>query len=187
MKYEVTCGCGRNIGVGATQAGRKLDCPACGQPVQVPRLSTLRISAGEEAIPLNSVERVEQAVRQGKLPSNQVCPITGGNPDSIAVFRIHCEQTWKKEGDSLVESIFWRVLFGGWIGRMIADSRAAKPEVLGRNTAVDAPVRVSSSTLQSLSHQRNQREMHRILKAVPEYAAVLADFPKARVIFIQSV
>lgn len=188
MSYTVTCSCGSVLLVAATQAGSTLECSNCGQSVKVPRLSALRVAAGESAIPLNAAERVNQAVTAGKLPSNLLCPVTGGKADAIAVFRIHCEQTWKKGQDaSAMQLVLWFMFFG-WLGLLFAWVRG-KPEkeVLGRDMFIDAPLRVSTAALQQLSRQRNQRSLRDLLAGTPEYAAVFVEFPGAQISFNSGV
>ena len=185
MPYSTSCSCGRELAVEATQAGAELECPSCRRNVKVPRLSQLRVAVGESAIPLNSGERVTQAVRQGLLPNNLVCPVTGGKANAVAVFRIHCERSWKRtqdSGDDHAISRLITLLFFGLLGFFVWTSRK-RHEVLGRDTFVDAPLRVSSDVVRQLSRQRNQRELKRLLCTVPEYAAVFEEYPGATVTF----
>ena len=190
MPYSVSCACGRQFPVEATQAGAELDCPSCSRSVKVPRLSSLRSAAGEEAIPLNAMERVNQAVKLGLLPSNLVCPVTGGRVDAVAVFRIQCERSWKRtqdgessDGISRLISVMLSGFLLGFLGLFVWSSRKSGVEVLGRDTFVNAPLRVSADVLKQLSRQRNQRELKRLLSTVPEYAAVFAEYPNATVSF----
>lgn len=188
MSYAVTCSCGSVLPVAATQAGSTLECSSCRQSVKVPRLSALRVAAGESAIPLNAAERVNQAVTAGKLPSNQLCPVTGGKADAIAVFRIHCEQTWKKGQDASMTQLVIGLLLFGWLGAIFAAFRGkGEKEVLGRDVFVDAPLRVSTAALPQLSRQKNQRTLRNLLAATPEYAAVFVEFPGAQISFNSGV
>lgn len=190
MPYSTACSCGRELTVEATQAGAELECPSCRRSVKVPRLSQLRVAAGESAIPLNAMERVHQAVKSGQLPSNLVCPVTGGKVDAIAVFRIQCERSWKRRQDVGDDNVWDRLitiligsLFVNLLGFFAWTSRKEGQETLGRDTFVDAPLRVSSDVLKQLSRQRNQRELRRLLCTVPEYAAVFDEYPGATVAF----
>jgi hypothetical protein len=186
MPYSISCSCGREFAVEATQAGAELECPGCRRSVKVPRLSQLRVAAGESAIPLNAAERVTVAVREGKLPNNLVCPVTGGMANAVAVFHIHCERSWKRRqeaGDDNVWDRLSSMLFWGMLGFFVWTSRKGVQETLGRDTFVDAPLRVSSEVLRQLSRQRNQRELRGLLGTVPEYAAVFQEYPGATVSF----
>ncbi|WP_254512637.1 hypothetical protein [Anatilimnocola floriformis] len=187
MPYTTSCPCGRDVPVEATQAGTELECPGCRRSVRVPRLSALRVAAGETAIPLNAAERVAHAVKQGLLPSNLVCPVTHGSVNAVAIFRIHCERSWKREQaaeeDHAISRLITMLLFS-FVGLFVWTSRKGKQEVLGRDTFVDTPLGVSSEALPQLSRQRNQRELQRLLCAIPEYAAVFAEYPGATVSFV---
>jgi hypothetical protein len=184
MKYSVTCSCGQILPVEATQAGSTLTC-RCQQTVKVPRLSVLRLAAGESAIPLNAAERVRQAVSNGALPDNDLCPITGRVPDAIAVFRIHCEKVWQQStGDaSTLQYIFWFLVLG-WIGIVIAMLRGKRDaEQRGRDTYVDAPLRVSAEVLKRLSKERNQYSLRELLSSTTHYAELFAAYPEAEITF----
>lgn len=184
MKYSVTCSCGQILPVEATQAGSTLTC-RCQQTVKVPRLSALRVAAGESAIPLNAAERVQQAVVNGTLPDNDLCPITGRVPDAIAVFRIRCEKVWRQStGDaSTLQYIFWFLVLG-WIGIVIAMLRGKREvEERGRDTYVDAPLRVSAEVLKRLSRERNQSFLKEILANTKLYAELFGEYPDAEIKF----
>jgi hypothetical protein len=183
MKYSVECNCGRTLPVEATQAGSTLVCTGCNQAVPVPRLSKLRVAAGETAIPLNAAERVRQAVHNGTLPSNSVCPVTGGVADSTAVFLVRCESSWRKGGQTSTAQliVFW--LFLGWIGVLIAMLRNRETEIHGRETVVTAPLRVSTAGLLQLSRGWSQSALRALLASVPQYAELFHEYPSAEISF----
>lgn len=193
MKYSVTCDCGQILPVEATQAGSTLQC-RCERTVQVPRLSALRVAAGETAIPLNAAERVRQGVRDGTLPNNPLCPLTARVPDAIAVFRVRCEKVWRRRTDddsfSTWQAIFWGMVLGpaGIMlsvlrGMVRSRWRAGGVEELGRDTFVEAPVRVAAEVLPQLARQRNQRRLRDILTPTPQYADLFAEYPDAEIKF----
>jgi hypothetical protein len=193
MKYSVSCSCGQVFPVEATQAGSTLQC-RCERAIQVPRLSALRIAAGETAIPLNAAERVRLGVLNKTLPDNDICPITGRIPDAVAVFRILCERVWKRQVDndsfSVGRAFLWGIVAGP-AGIMFAVLRSlignrlspSGTEQLGRNTVVDAPLRVAAEALPQLSRTQNQRKLRELLQPTRAYADLFAEFPDTDIKF----
>ena len=186
MKYSVECKCGRTLPVEATQAGSTLVCTGCSQPVPVPRLSALRVAAGETAIPLNAAERVRQAVHDGTLPSNSVCPVTGSLADSTAIFLIRCEIAWRKNAEPSTAQVIVFGLLLGWVGVLIALLRGrgnGETEIQGRETVVKAPLRVSEEALRQLSRGWSQSALRGLLSNVPQYADLFKEYPSAEILF----
>jgi hypothetical protein len=65
--YSVCCSCGRDVPVQASQAGSIVVCQ-CGAGLDVPPLSRLRASAGEDPIPRNTIEHIRVMIRNKELP-----------------------------------------------------------------------------------------------------------------------
>ncbi len=181
MSYSTTCECGAIHAVAATQAGTTLECK-CGRAVCVPALSALRQAAGETPIPLNTIERIEAMIRDGELPSGNVCPVSGRPADRVVHLRVECEQSWVRGGDPMDSGAgFAFMLLFGWIGLMLA-SRASRPrEELGRDTAVTVPLGVASEARSKVMRMRRQKALKALLRSTPIYAELLDQFPDAHV------
>jgi len=76
--------------------------------------------------------------------------------------------------------VAWTLVFG-WIGALIAIRKSRPQEVLGRDTFLRVPVRVSSEALPKLVRMRRQKKLKAILRETPIYAELLDEFPEATV------
>lgn len=162
----------------ASQAGSTFACQ-CGRSVVVPTLSTLRKSAGESAIPLSSIERIEIMLRNGELPTGDICPVSGRPTDDTIQFHVQCEKMWVRGGSS-----FWQVLayvlFFGWLGLLI-HQEPEEVERFGRETSILIPLRISSEVRPKILRMKRQKKLKALLAQVPIYSQLLNDFPDATI------
>jgi len=185
MSYSVTCECGLVHSVSATDAGSTLRC-RCGRSVDVPLLSSLRKSAGDEAFPLSTIERIRAMIRDGELPSGDICPCSGRPADDGILVHVQCERTWVRGGEPINSSkVLGCFLVFGWIGALIASLRMRPREDLGRDTSIQVPLRVSSDVRPKLLRMR-QKALKAILRQTPVYAQLLDEFPEAEVVPIET-
>ena len=183
MSYQVTCECGRRHTVKASQAGSSFPC-SCGQSVSVPLMSQLRQSAGEERIRRSPIERVQALINEGKLPSNDDCPLTGQPADRTVVLRVVCEQTWIRGESKNWVTLVLALLFG-WLGVLMAIFGPSRPrEVLGRDTQLDVPLRVSGEGEEQLRNTSRQQVFQKALEDTPAYRDLLQEYPEAWACFI---
>jgi hypothetical protein len=181
MNYSVTCGCGRIRAVEATQAGSTLKC-ACGRSITVPLLSTLRSTAGENAIPLNTIDTIREMIRRGELPSGEVCPHSGRRADSTVYFHVQCERMWVRGNDSTnIGSTIVHFLLLGWMASLFASLKSRPLEELGRDTSLELPLRISSEVSATIMRMRRQKTLKRLLRSTPIYATLLDEFPEGAV------
>ena len=182
MSYSVTCRCGKNLPVSAVQAGSTILC-MCGAAVDVPLLSALRRSAGETAIPLNAIETIQALIRDGELPSGDVCPYSGASANRTFLVRVQCERSFVRGSDPIdAKGAIFYVVFFGWIGALVAYCKlGARREELGRDTIIDLPLRVSADAVAKLARLRSRRTWTAILRKTPAYARLLDEYPDARV------
>lgn len=183
MRYRVNCACGATQPVSASQAGSTLRCE-CGRPLEVPLLSILRRAAGEPPIPLSTIERIASMIRDGEAPGGDVCPYSGRPANDCVLVRVQCERSSVRGGGgdgSGLTILAYGVLFG-WIDLFIAAREEALPlEVLGRDTYLEIPLRVSSDVASQIARIRRQRTLKRLLRQTPIYAALLDEYPDAHV------
>ena len=179
--YSVTCECGVLHPVSATQAGSTLTC-RCGRPVDVPPLSSLRKSAGESPVPLNTIERIRAMIRSGELPSGDVCPYSGRRADDTMLFHIQCERTWVRgSGEWGTGKIVIYVWLLGLIGALIASLKSGPREELGRDISLEVPVRISADARPKLIKMRRQKTLKALLCETPIYSQLLQEFPGATI------
>jgi hypothetical protein len=181
MNYSVTCGCGKEHAVEATQAGSTLKC-VCGRSIAVPLLSKLRIAAGENAVPLNTIETIREMIRRGELPNGEVCPHSGRRADSTVYFRVQCERMWVRGNESAnIGLMVVYFLLLGWIAVFVASQKSRPVEELGRDTSLELPLRVSSEVSAKIIRMRRQKRLKQLLRTTPIYATLLDEFPEAAV------
>lgn len=182
MEYTVHCECGKAHPVAAKQAGSEFRCD-CGRCVVVPRLSQLRIAAGQSAVPLNAVEIVEGMLRNGELPSNTVCPLSGKDAEHTVMLHVQCEEIWLqsegRKGNSLL--FLYNLLIGWWLGAAVASEDSGPVQQYGRNTSVTIPIRISEDQRTKILKTRDQQVLKSLLNNTPAYAKMLEEYPDAEV------
>lgn len=180
MSYFVDCPCGRRIDVVASQAGSSIAC-SCGAGLDVPTLTQLKRSAGEDH--LSALDRIEQMLREGQLPPSDLCAYSGMPTKEIMFVAIECERAWIRgqEGDSLkVASMLLGAVFGQ-LAHLFHLARADGDErTLGRATGVSVPLRIAREFEKDV-RKCSQRELKRLLRTVQIYGRLLDDYPEATV------
>lgn len=180
-QYSVQCDCGASHPVSAMQAGATIAC-SCGRSVDVPMLSSLRRSAGETPIPLNTVERIRAMIQNGELPQGDICPYSGRPANETLLLRVECERVWMRGGGSTdFGKMFAFVFLLGWLGLLLAWRKMQPLEERGRDTAINVPVRISTDARGRILRLRRQRALKALLCKTPIYAALLREFPGATV------
>jgi len=96
--YSVECACGESNAVAQSQAGSTISC-SCGQSLEVPRLSELRQSAGEQAYESGIMDVIQRKVASGELPSNDICLVSGLPTKDILWVNVECERKWFRGRD----------------------------------------------------------------------------------------
>jgi hypothetical protein len=97
--YAVVCPCGAKIPVEKSAAGSQVACP-CGAMANVPRLSELRRSAGEEAFTLSTVDRIRQLINEGEIPLGGFWLLSMRPTTGVAHVRVECEMSFRRGGAS---------------------------------------------------------------------------------------
>lgn len=185
MSYSVTCDCGSTLSVDATQAGSPVPC-SCGRTAHVPSLSMLRQSAAEQAYPRSTIETIVHMIECGELPLGDTCAVSGRPTIDTILLHIQCERIWHRgsSADGLGGGrVFCLVLFG-WLYFLVAWLESIRPDrppdVLGRNTTVEVPLRVCVEFDKRLK-RFGQRKLKKLLRRVPVYATLLDEYPSATI------
>jgi hypothetical protein len=184
MEYKVRCECSAELSVTQAQAGGTCVCE-CGAVVDVPRLSELRLAAGQSRHPTSAVERVRGMLKRGELPSNQGCPICGNQGDEIVTFGIQCEHA--SSTDSQDHGILAVAIFG-WIGALATALRPQHRmgEIHGHEVRVEVPLRVCSQCVGATGSRTRRRSLRKYLCTVPAYREVFDEYPNAVVNVVQT-
>ena len=183
-EYSVSCECGARVSVAARQAGSTIAC-TCGQTITIPLLSALRRSAGQST--KTTIEQIDGMIRNGELPIDTVCPLSGRIADETIVFHIQCERSWVRGGEPLdFGKILAYYLLFGWIGAIIVSRKMEKREEFGRETSLTVPVRISSDVKAKIFGTRRQQTLKSFLHHVPIYQSLLREYPDAVVTPIES-
>jgi len=185
MEYVVNCSCGRPISVSPAAAGTMVRC-ACGNEVQVPRLSELRTAAGQRQYESGTVDTIKRLIVEGKLPGAR-CAISGELTDDVSYFDVECQRVWVS-GDSAKAGCIITLLLAvitlpfGWLVYFRRGRRRAAhgDQMHGYELTVRVPLRVCGRFEQRL-RDMSQRELHRVLKTAPEYEKLLEQYPCARI------
>ncbi len=119
-------------------------------------------------------------IRNGELPTDKVCPLSGRNADETIEFHIHCERSWVRGGEptDIGKILAYYMLFG-WTGAIIASRKMQTREEFGRETSVTVPVRISSDVRAKIFRMRRQKTLKSLLHNVPIYQRLLREYPDA--------
>ena len=181
MGYSVSCGCGRAIEVRAADAGTDLRC-GCGRTVLVPRLSQLRIAAGEKVSELSIFDTIHRLISEGQLPPEKRCVISGFPCDETHRIYIECERVWVKGGwttTSTVLNVIALCIVPFWAWKLILMPRDP-PETMGRERGLYVPVCVRSEFTPKL-RRMSQSKLRAMLRSVEVYQKLLEQYPHATI------
>lgn len=182
MSYPVTCECGETSPVVASEAGATFTCP-CGRTVRVPTLSKLRASVGAADDYGSVLEQIRRRIQLGELPSNEICPITGGPATATVWFEILCEREWSRRTGLNHWQAFLLAFLGGWIGILLAMSGGdGARETVGSDVSLTAPLRLSPSGVEQVAVMRWQRSLKRAFSTTPIYKQLLQAYPQSKVV-----
>jgi hypothetical protein len=180
MVYSVHCECGKSHRVQATQAGAALLCQ-CGRQVDIPTLSSLRSSAGESPVPLNTIQQIRAMIRDGTLPANEICPMSARPATTVIWLHVQCERVWTENeggGRDLPKLILALLLH---LHDAVRRESYKPPIIKGRDTSVDVPLRVSPDVIPAIRKTCRQRKLKMLLEETPIYRQLLGEYPEALV------
>lgn len=184
MTYEVRCECGKVHAVSAADAGGIVRCP-CGRSVDVPPLHQLRTAAGEDV--LSPAVRIEALLLRGLLPGTRACAVCARETDGLVRVAVACERGRigppNSSRDQAVTGCLLGLLIGGLPGLFVANRlmKPNEPEVpkqIGQDVAFTLPLAVCPACRPSLN---DSNVLLRALRTVPDYEALLDQYPNAQV------
>jgi hypothetical protein len=179
MTYSITCECGRTVPVAAAMAGGKAIC-TCGTENAVPRLSQLRVAAGQGAFDASSIDVVRRLVREGQLPTGAQCEVCGSATSETLHCTVLCEQTVVTGGGSDRWWILTLLLLP--LGFLYWRSGSSQPlKQHGRDVHVEVPLRICSGCRKQVA-ARGSAGLAAILQRTPATAQLLQDFPEAEIV-----
>jgi len=175
MEYSLTCACGRQLKVPAVAAGTEMACE-CGTRVRVPRLSELRVTAGQAAYETGTVDVIRRMVAEGTLPAGELCAFSGKPTQHAMDLSVHCERVQAEKAG--LRSLQFLVFLLGPVAMLFGQRSSSEP--VGRETSVWTPLRVAKDHHTTVT-RASQKTLRRLLRTVPVYAALLDQYPRARV------
>ena len=129
------------------------------------------------------IDTINRMVRDGELPNGDTCVISGlPTSDSYDLY-VQCESKWIK-GAGRGRNLFAMLMalfvpFGMLFGR---GASYGERRELGRDRGVYIPLRIREEYHQQLRGMRSQAKLRKLLRAVPIYAKLLDEFPRAKII-----
>ena len=209
--YSVDCECQQTLEVHAGQAGTVVACQ-CGRGVSVPRLSDLRVRAGEGAFESGVTSKIERLVGTGELPHGGECVVTGIPTDDYIEIQVLCDRQPFVPSDepsfggfgflALGVSVMWVcakllklmlrqvVEFCHWIAESFR--QPTKPDDWALDPAnqemivVQCPLRMIASHHDTAA-TTGSRRLKRWLQTVPVYRDLFDQYPQAQCRFIRGI
>ncbi len=179
MDFRLDCPCGEFVTVTEGSAGATLKC-ACGRPISVPSLRTLRVAAGLSPEVLSPEQVIARLLAAGKLPG-EVCLGCGFETDQVLEVRTECETVYKTNtGTPLWFWVITSLVFLPFVHILHLLFRMDDGEAQwhGRDTIFVLPIPVCEYCR---SNFRRRRRLKAAMRQIPEYRDLLDKYPWARV------
>lgn len=177
MPYSIVCSCGATVSVTTSQAGGTCTC-ACGVTNAVPRLSELRLSAGEAPHPISGAERIAGIVARSELPDRDTCTSCDANTDNTVWFAVFCERKRTSGGN---DNTFVYYMLFGWIAILASAIRPPRSKTHGTDVVVDVPMRICPTCLTAIESTKSQRKLRGLVRRVPACSDLLDSYPNASI------
>ena len=176
MKYEVHCECGKPYVVTTADAGVSFPCK-CGRTVEVPPLHQLRNAAGQQV--LAPILRIKALLLEHRLPGTRACVFCNRDTESLIRVQIVCERPVQDAGGVTQGDVVVGGCLSVGLGVLLHFFRGtALPKERGQDVEATVPLPVCVECLAYLGHRATSREA---LSHIPEYAALLEQYPEARI------
>lgn len=169
--YPVSCECTKVHEVPGTDAGKMIAC-SCGRSVEIPRLSLLRKSAGEETLSIDL--ELEHRLRDNSLPEETECLSCSKPTDDMAFSRVQYESAYKKKNDKSSLAFFFIL---GPLWAMIYRQFFQIGKEHGDNLEFRLPLRLCAIC----QRKTWKNQVAELLKKVPIYRRFLEKYPLAKI------
>jgi hypothetical protein len=160
--------------VGAADAGSTLTCE-CRRTVDVPPLHELRHAVGE--LTLSPELLIQDLIGRGEVPPGPECVWCGAPTTGEVCVHVRCEQA-EEHVRSASRALSAASALTLWFGMLVFRREPRDVQIRGRDVAFDLPLRACPACA---AGRRAVADLRTALAAVPEYAALLAKYPHARV------
>ncbi len=169
--FHLQCGCGRLVGVRASQAGMNVTCD-CGAEIAVPSLSKLRELSGIDPYESGTMDTIRRMIKRGELPAGDVCAFSGEPTQDVL---------------DLLVTVPRGILDRGGIAIQVMVAMLVSPLFLLLSRRYDTvhseeserkictPLRISAGS-QAKVRGASQRKLKRLLRSVPIYAKLLEQY-----------
>jgi hypothetical protein len=132
--------------------------------------------AGRAAYETGTVDVIRRMLAEGSLPWGEVCAVSGKPTQEAMNLSVHCERV-QAENDGL-RSLQVLVFLFGPLAMLFGRRSSRDPR--GRETSVWTPLRIAPEHQPTVA-RAGLRTLRRLLRTVPVYAALLDQYPRARV------
>jgi hypothetical protein len=183
--FHIDCSCGQRIGLTAGKAGGAIAC-RCGRQLLVPTLAELRVQAGQDPYATNSVERARRLVEDGNWPLEQ-CLACGSKADRVLRPALVAARAYaRREGPDkeLMMAKLLLTVFGVFAALLAmfksSSGSEEEPASRGHDLTLTVPLPVCNHC-DPTKHWTKRRTVRKILKRVPELAAIFREFPETTV------
>ncbi|MFC1757537.1 hypothetical protein ACFL2H_02055 [Planctomycetota bacterium] len=185
MGFLIECErCSRNVEIPPASAGGSVECE-CGANVNVPSLSELRLREGKAAYATSSFDEITRQIKSNELPALDHCVMSGKPANDVVEVYLQCETQWVKHTDN---SDGWSAALTSLLGIVlpVVIRRKKTTEVLGRQSGIVLPIRIAADEQSRFGRVKQQSRLRKMLAQEPMYAALLKEYPLARVITSRS-
>ena len=100
-------------------------------------------------------------------------------PDTLDTLSVSLDCFVECERPAASGAGYWGTVLLGVLTGIVGSARYLHAEVRGRELVVEAPLRVCADCKRGLSRTTRRKELRALLETVPEYAELLAEYPKA--------
>lgn len=140
---------------------------------------------GQGAYESGIIDIINRMIDTGELPYGRECVLSGFPTNDLHPVRVECEKKWttgagKGRGLFVIFTVLFMPFWIIWalIGKALLDDPRRE---LGRDTAIEVPLRVHSDFREKLRGMTNQRALQKLLRTVPIYSKLLDEYPHAKI------
>ncbi len=159
-------------------AGTQAKC-RCGNVNDVPRLTALKRSAGQDTFVTNAAEMVLKKISNGELPT-EICVECSSPTKDTVVCIVELERRWVRNRGPSVWSLLPMLLFAPLWMWIFVQSRDAG-ELHGRDSVLKVPITLCPRCRVSVGNLRRSSVLKNLMAHVETYRQLLKEYPDAAV------